>query len=220
MAMSDATPPDCPRHGALAAALLLSTLVAACAAPGTPEGTSTASAPPAAASAARAIALTNPGFESDKGVRGGNPEGWAAHQHAGLTAYTFIIDRTTKHSGDASLRIRNLRPEVYGSITQSVPAAPHLGKTLRFSVWLRSESVVGNDFGKGATPLLQAMVGGSPAVSASFEVAAIAGTTEWVRREVVIDVPSAAESIEIGVMLTGSGTVWLDDAVLEAAAPR
>jgi hypothetical protein len=204
----------------MAAALLLSALLAACAAPGTPDGASTASAPSAAASDARPIALTNPGFESEQGGRGGNPEGWAAHQHAGPTAYTFTVDRTTKHSGDASMRIRNLRPEVYGSITQSVPAAPHLGKTLRFSVWLRSDGVVGNDFGKGATPLLQAMVGGSPAVSASFDVAAIAGTMEWVRREVVIEVPSAAESIEIGVMLTGSGTVWLDDAVLEAAAPR
>ena len=119
------------------------------------------------------------------------------------------------------MRIRNLRPEVYGSITQSIPAAPHLGKTLRFSVWLRTEDVVANVYGKGATPLLQAFVGGSPAVSASFEVAAIAGTTEWMRREVVIDVPAAAEWIEIGVMLTGSGTVWLDDAALEApAAPR
>ena len=88
---------------------------------------------------------------------------------------------------------------------------------MRFSVWLRSEGIVANDYGKGATPLLQAFVGGSPAVSASFEIAAVAGTTEWVRREVVIEVPAAAEWIEIGVMLTGSGTVWLDDAVLEAA---
>jgi hypothetical protein len=184
------------------------------------DSATTAAAPAVAAAEARPITLTNPGFESDKEGPRGSPVGWAAHQHAGPTAYTFTVDRTTKHSGDASLRIRNLRPEVYGSITQSVPGAPHVGKTVRFSVWLRSDNVVANDYGKGATPLLQAMIGGSPAVSASFEVAAIAGTTEWVRREVVIDIPPATESIEIGVMLTGSGTVWLDDAVLETAAPR
>jgi hypothetical protein len=218
--MSDATFAGRPWPGAWAPALLLSALLAACAAPGGPDGASNAAARPAAVPDTRPIVLTNPGFESDQVGRSGNPDGWAAHQHAGRTAYTFTIDRKTKHSGDASLRIVNLRPEVYGSITQSLPAAPHRGTTLRFSVWLRSESVVANEFGKGATPLLQAIVGGSPAVSASFEVAAIAGTTEWIRREVVIDVPPAAETIQIGVMLTGSGTVWLDDAVLETAAPR
>ena len=116
------------------------------------------------------------------------------------------------------MRIRNLRPEVYGSITQSIPAAPHLGKTLRFSVWLRTEDVVANAYGKGATPILQAIVSGSPAVSASFEVAAIAGTNEWVRREVVIDVPRHADAVVFGVMLTGTGVVWLDDAALEVPA--
>jgi hypothetical protein len=213
--MPDGTPMCHARHKAPALALLGWMILGACAAPSAPDGTSTASLPPAATTDARPIPLKNPGFESD------NAEGWAAHQHAGQSAYTFTVDRATKHSGEASLRIRNLRPEVYGSITQGLPAAPHVGKTLRFSVWLRSEDVVANIYGKGATPLLQAIVGGSPAVSASFEVAAIAGTTEWVRREVVIEVPDKAESIEIGVMLTGSGTVWLDDAMLEAlAAPR
>jgi len=65
---------------------------------------------------------------------------------------------------------------------------------------------------------LQAWTGGSPAESASFEVAAIAGTTEWIRREVVIVVPPSAEYIEVGVTLSGSGTVWVDDAVLESAS--
>ncbi len=200
--------------------MLLSVTLGACATPSAPHGGATASVPPVVSSDPRPVPLMNPGFESVTPGARGSPEGWAAQQHVGQTAYTFTIDRTTRHSGDASLRIRNTRPEVYGSITQRLPAAPHLGKTLRFSVWLRSEDVVANVYGKGATPLLQAFVGGSPAVSASFEVAAIAGTTEWVRREVVIEVPGATEWIEVGVMLTGSGTVWLDDAVLETTVSR
>ena len=165
------TPAKRAPHG-MAVALLLSALLGACAAPGAPEGAASAPAPAVATSDLRPIAITNPGFESDQVGARGNPEGWSAHQHVGPTAYAFTIDRATKHSGDASLRIRNLRPEVYGSITQQVPAAAHRGRTMRFSVWLRSEGIVANDYGKGATPLLQAFVGGSPAVSASFEVAA------------------------------------------------
>ena len=227
MATPDGAKPR--RHGAPAVALIACAVLGACAS-SAPVGTPApqlpapppraASQPPAATSVAQTIPLKNPGFESDKPGAGGTAEGWAASQHVGVKAYTFIVDRTTKHTGEASLRIRNTRPEVYGNITQSIPAAPLVGKTLRFSVWLRSEDVVANDFGKGATPLLQAWAGGSPAVSASYEVAAIAGTTDWVRRQVSIEVAGAAEWIEIGVMLTGSGTVWLDDAVLEVVASR
>ena len=219
MAMSDGA----PRHQ-WALALIACAMLGACAsnAPvGEPATPLPAAPPPAATSAAQAVSLTNPGFESDKpGVGSNSAEGWTRQQHAGPTAYTFIVDREMKRSGEASMRIRNLRPEVYGSITQRTPAAPHIGKTLRFSVWLRTEDVVANVYGYGATPLLQAWGGGSPAASASYEIAAIAGTTNWVRREVTIEVPGAAEWIEVGVLLHGSGTVWLDDVVLEAVAAR
>ena len=201
-------------------------LLGACAAPNAPDRAATAPAPQVVAVpaprvaevAAASNALVNPGFESTRANRKQSAEGWDAQQHVGLTAYTFTVDRETKHTGEASLRIRNLRPEVYGSIIQKLAATPYRGRSLRFSVWLRTENVVPNDFGRGATPLLQAWGGGSPGVSASFEVAAIAGTTEWIRREVGIDVPATAEWIEVGVTLTGSGTVWLDDAVLETVS--
>ena len=216
--------PDAPQSGSAVATAIAIVLVAslgACAAPGSPGGEPVAAPRPAEAAGAQSIALTNPGFESDRPGVGDNPEGWAPHQHAGPTAYSFTLDRSTKHSGETSMRIRNLRPEVYGSITQSIPAAPYHGKTLRFSVWLRTDGVVANAYGKGATPILQAIASGSPVASASFELAAIAGTNEWMRREVIIDIPRFADTLEFGVMLTGTGIVWLDDAALEApAAPR
>jgi len=199
-------------------AIALLAMVGACAAPSPPEGEPAASPRPVEPAGAQPIALTNPGFESNRPGIGDNPEGWAPHQHAGPTAYSFTLDRSTKHSGETSMRIRNLRPEVYGSITQSIPAAPYLGKTLRFSVWLRTDRVVANVYGKGATPVLQAIASGSPVASASYEVAAIAGTNEWIRREVVIDIPRFADAVEFGVMLTGTGVVWLDDAALDVPA--
>lgn len=202
------------RHVAALAVLLVVGL-GGCAAPRAPDPGATAASPPAATPGAESIALTNPGFESDRRGLGPNPEGWRTVQHAGAPAYAFTLDRDVRHSGERSMRIENLTPEVYGMVLQSVPAAPHAGRTLRFSVWLRTQEVRGNAFGRGATPTLQAMAGGSPAASASFDVAAIAGTAEWTRREVTLIVPRHAESIEVGVMLTGSGTAWLDDAALE-----
>ena len=191
-----------------------------CAAQAAPEAGGNVSTPGATAASAipvgRAVILANPGFESANPGRGGNPEGWAAQQHSGAPAYAFTQDTAVKHTGERSLRIDNLRPEVYGSVLQRVPVAGLAGGKLRLSVWLKTRDVHGNDFGKGATPVLQAMVGGSPAASAPYDTAALAGTSDWVLREVTLAIPQNAEAIEIGVMLTGTGTVWLDDVALMA----
>jgi hypothetical protein len=199
-------------------AILIYALLGACATPPMSNNAPTALPAPVPTGALTPIALANPGFETSRAGATERAEGWSYTQHGGQTGYAFTLDRETKRSGTGSMRIENIQPQVYGSVTQRIDAAPHLGRSVHFSVWLRTDGVVANVYGKGVTPLLQAWAGGSPAVSASFEVAAIAGTTEWIRREVVIVVPLYAEYIEVGVTLSGSGTVWADDAVLEYAS--
>jgi hypothetical protein len=44
---------------------------------------------------------------------------------------------------------------------------------------------------------------------------AIKGTQPWGMHEVVLDVPADATSISFGILLTGSGEVWLSDLSLE-----
>jgi hypothetical protein len=41
------------------------------------------------------------------------------------------------------------------------------------------------------------------------------GTTEWTRYEVTLTIPPQTQSIRVGAMLTGPGSVWLDDVALE-----
>jgi hypothetical protein len=46
----------------------------------------------------------------------------------------------------------------------------------------------------------------------------IKGTTGWKRYEIVLDVPQSSQSIAFGVLLSGAGTVWVDDLNFEIVA--
>ena len=89
------------------------------------------------------------------------------------------------------------------------------GRTLRFSAWLRTERVTGNSLGGGAVLMLQAMRSGTPVAHNHMRGAAVKGTTDWQRYTITLAIPQQIDDIEIGAMLFGPGTVWLDDATLE-----
>jgi hypothetical protein len=48
----------------------------------------------------------------------------------------------------------------------------------------------------------------------------IKGTTDWKKYDVVLDVPQEATGIFFGVLLSGSGTVWLSEAKFEIVEPN
>jgi len=162
-----------------------------------------------------AIPLINAGFESTKPGMFGNPEGWVSIQHAGDLSYTFRLDEAVRHDGARSVRIDNVGPEPFGSIYQQLPAAAHRGKRLRFSAWLRTENVRGSLTGGGGVLILQAMRSGAPLAWNHMKDMPVAGSTEWKRYEVELDVPATADQIEVGAMLHGPGKLWLDDAELQ-----
>jgi hypothetical protein len=146
--------------------------------------------------------------------------------------YLASADSTLHRSGDASLSLASkaVLPgaswgdgskvpvvEVFGTAMQMFPADLHLGRKVRFSadvktadvrqwagLWLR---VDGPD--AGAKPLAFDNMGDRP----------LTGTTDWARYSVVLDVPSEAKVIALGVLLGGEGHVWVDDVVLEDADP-
>jgi hypothetical protein len=188
-------------------------------------------APPAvppdkAAKPVASVPMVNPGFESTAPGRLGMPEGWLAVQHAGPLSYTFDPDATTRRGGAQSMRVRNVGPEPFGSMYQTLEAAPYRGKTLRFSAWMRTEGTLGNRFGTGAGLKLHSARGGYALDVAEMRRDAVHGTTDWTRYEIRLKVPQEAEQIEAGLVLFGPGTVWLDDVALDvvddvpAAAPE
>ena len=57
--------------------------------------------------------------------------------------------------------------------------------------------------------------GGAPLAFDNMHDRPLRGSPDWQRHDVVLDVPQEAMGIFFGVLLTGSGTVWLSDVKFE-----
>lgn len=165
------------------------------------------------------VPLLNPGFESAAPGTVGAPAGWFVGQHAGPPSYAFTHDADAPRTGNLSLRIDNIGPEPWGALDQVIAATPLRGKTLRFSAWLRTRNATGNAHGTGAGLAIQTRHGGYVVEQARMRTDAVAGTTDWARYEVHLEVARTADQIEVGVNLFGPGSVWIDDAALDVVEP-
>ncbi len=215
---TDAVPS--PVRSAMAA---LGALALATACTATPESKSTdhastpspsatvAKPPPAATAATAAVRVVNPGFESATTKQNGDPEGWFSFQHAGVKSFDFVLDTAGPHGGLRSLRIDNVGPEPYGAIAQRVDARAYRGKVARYSAWLRTRDVAGT----GAVLTLMTFAKGAIVDHEFMADRALTGTAGWTRFTLSLPVAPDAERIEIGAMLQGKGSLWLDDATLE-----
>jgi hypothetical protein len=175
----------------------------------------------AADAGAAKVPIVNPGFESKKPGVNGNPEGWATFQHAGPVSYDFVLDSGEKKSGTQSLRIHKFGPEVYGSATQVVPAGAMAGKKVRLSAWVRTKDIPsGREVrGAGAALVIIAVQGSSILESEMMRGSKLRGTTPWKRYTIELAIPARATGVEVGAMLQGGGTVWIDDLELEVVEP-
>jgi hypothetical protein len=177
--------------------------------PAAPVVTPPAAAQPAAPAATGGVSLVNPGFESTApGRRNNDPEGRFSHQHAGDLSYKFALDTADPRSGAHSLRIENVGPEPYGAIGQTISATPYRGKTARLTGWLRTRDT------NNAALTLIVLANGVPLANNFMGDDAVKGTTAWKRYTITVPVAHNAEFIEIGAMMQGKGTLWLDDVEL------
>jgi hypothetical protein len=154
------------------------------------------------------VVLANPGFEA-KPADAVPAEGWASSVHGTANAYALELDSDVRHAGKASLRIRRIGSEPWGMIQQSLPAAGLTGRTLEFSAWLRTDHVEGD----GAVLVMRTLANGA-VDKVEFMAPAVTGSRGWKRYTMRFAVPRVASVLEIGAMLEGPGTLWIDDAAL------
>jgi hypothetical protein len=141
------------------------------------------------------------------------PKGWHKSGTA-ADSYDIGIDPTGGRSGGKAAVIRSLADEIdgYGSLHQVAQPGKFLRGRMRMSGYLKSDKVTG-----WAGLWLRADAEGQEQ-ALSFDnmmERPVKGTTAWTRYEIVIDVPAGATSISYGAIVSGSGTVWLDDLTFE-----
>lgn len=142
------------------------------------------------------------------------PAGWLK---VGATPddYVATIDHAIYRSGRASAQLRSRVPtaSTFGTLTQRVRADSLRDVRLRVTAWLRTRDA--------KTALFFVRVDGAVAGLdfANTDDNPVTGTAEWTRRELVVDVPHDALGITFGLILDGTGTVWLDDVALDVVSP-
>lgn len=139
-------------------------------------------------------------------------EGWRYDYADGDANYfDHGIDPTVRYKGTPSpfLNATAKLPRIYGVISQWIDAEPYRGKRMRFSAYIKTQGVkicAGPMFG---------LVGGEHARNYIMKNRPIKGDTDWKRYEYVADVDDDADSLVLGMNLTGKGKVWMNHLAFE-----
>jgi transglutaminase-like putative cysteine protease len=166
----------------------------------------------ARAPAADPGALLNPGFES--AAAPAPPDGWTAPKIPGYVIAT-AVDEPLEGAQCATIICEDAAAGPFGNLVQRIDATPYQGKRLRFQAAVRTA-----DDGAGKARLWlrvdRAAAGGAPAMGAFDNMGNRPITSpQWNHYEIVADVAADAERISAGMMFTGPGQAWIDDASLE-----
>lgn len=132
--------------------------------------------------------------------------------------YNFTLDTNTFHSEKSSglLQSSKENPSGFGTLMQNFAADNYRGKRIKFSAFVKTKDVEG-------WAGLWMKVEGAGQDSLGFDNMknrAITGTTDWKEYEIILDIPSDSKIIAIGILLSGKGSVWIDDCKFEEALDK
>ena len=130
-----------------------------------------------------------------------------------LSAYQIGLDATVSCNGAASAHVGSAvaTAQDFGTMLFNQPPGPWAGHRLRFSAWVKTESVTG-------TSGLWMRVDTAQKFGVAFDnmrERPIVGTTDWALYQVVLDIAPDASNVAYGIVLAGDGDVWLDGVSIE-----
>ncbi len=139
------------------------------------------------------------------------PQGWrlAGDKPA---SYEVGTDSQAVYNHLPSAYLKSTEPVTggFGTLMQNFNAAKYAGKRLRLSAFVKSENV------QNWAGLWMRVDKGSQSVAFdNMQDRSIKGTRGWQQYEVVLDAPRDATGIFFGVLLSGSGSVWLNNVKFE-----
>lgn len=148
-------------------------------------------------------------------VHAAAPKGWYIAGNK-PTGYESGIDALATHDSRPSAFLKSKQPVVhgFGTLMQDFRAARYVGKRVRFSAFVKTD-----DARDWAGLWMRVDNGPKQLAFDNMQDRPIKGTTDWRRYEVVLDVPQDATGIFFGVLLSGAGSVWINDVKFEVVGP-
>ena len=142
------------------------------------------------------------------------PPGWHIAGNV-RTAYMAGVDPNVTMRGKPSGYLKSTKRKVdgFGTLMQDIAPDQYAGGRIRVSCHLKTLNVsawaglwVRVDRGRDVSPI----------AFDNMEDRGIKGTTHWTECIIVLDVPARASNIAFGVLLSGTGTVWIDQMQFES----
>jgi beta-lactamase regulating signal transducer with metallopeptidase domain len=126
--------------------------------------------------------------------------------------YQTGVDKTVTENGQTSAFLVSSVPvtDGFGTLMQTIRAADYAGKRVRLRVSVRSQDVA-----DWAGVWMRVDKEKTTVAFDNMQNRAVKGTQPWKPYDVVLDVPDDATGISFGVLLSGSGEVWISDVSFE-----
>jgi hypothetical protein len=142
------------------------------------------------------------------------PDGWIRAGKA-PSDFEMGLDTSVRHTGRASafIEAKGKEPSGFGTLMQMADPGNLKGKRVRLSAYVKSERV--EDWAG-----LWFRVDGDARSNAflafdNMQDRPIKGTGDWTRVFIVLDVSQEAKALAFGILLNGTGRVWIDDLKFE-----
>lgn len=122
-------------------------------------------------------------------------------------AYKIGLEKSTERGGEVAYLKSIAKTKGFGTIMQNFIPDDYLGKRVKLTAFVKSQDVK-------SWAGMWFRVDGAKGDVLSFDNMQdrpIKGTTGWKQYQIVLNVPKNSKGIAYGVLLAGSGTVWLDD---------
>ena len=130
----------------------------------------------------------------------------------GGRGYSLELDSEVAQSGRRSLRIRYEQNGRFAVASLPFDAKTVLGKRIRLTGYLKSEEIAQGHAGLW----MRVDAGHRMAAFDNMDRRGVSGTSPWTQYTIEFDVPEDATRIFYGAVLTGIGTVWVDNLKIEA----
>lgn len=137
------------------------------------------------------------------------PKGWVLDGNK-WDSYITGTDTSSLQGGSACAFLKSNKSKIngFGTLMQSFKAEKYHGSRLRLTAYIKTKDV--NDWAGLWMRIDDYNVYN---ISLSFDNMynrPIKGNTKWTKYEVILDVPKNASKIVYGVLLSGTGQIWID----------
>ncbi|MCZ8330755.1 MAG: helix-turn-helix transcriptional regulator [Flavobacterium sp.] len=124
-------------------------------------------------------------------------------------SYEIGLNSSESKTGKKCAFIRSIENEIngFGALMQKCDAKIYLGKRVKMTGYLKAENV---ENWSGMWLRVDSKYGGKSLSFDNMKDRAIKGTTEWIKCEIILNVPNESSTLNYGVLLNGKGMVYFD----------